>query len=337
MTVQVRLLGSVGEDSSPFKAAADFMGPGAIETPKFETEIFDIIRRSSIPLRRIKQKPATGHPHRYFEQTAIATGSAVDPRNLSATATGPTRVERMAYIKAMIAQTNISLFDKDVTEQQGQFAGVVAKDIDDIISGIEVLRGNMLWTGTDTSLIVPTTLQWVGGLTQITQQFTVGSGSSIIDGIKTAIATMVSNPQFIPKPTGIILNPLLINYIEQEAKAAHIELGTENVVAGVSVKSISTQVGNLPLIPDQYMPFGTGAQFGYGAPPGGFNNYYLAILSEPEIEIPVISGRDHNPNPRLFQLGLVGNLAGQFVAVKFDTIIFKGPSYAHATMAVVRV
>ena len=71
-------------------AAADFLGPGAIEVPIFEREILDVVRRSSHALQRVKTKKATGHPHRYFEQTAIATGAAVDPRNLSATPTSAT-------------------------------------------------------------------------------------------------------------------------------------------------------------------------------------------------------------------------------------------------------
>ena len=45
-------------------AAADYLGTGAIEVPEFDREIVDVIRRSSIPLQRIKQRPATGHPHR---------------------------------------------------------------------------------------------------------------------------------------------------------------------------------------------------------------------------------------------------------------------------------
>lgn len=317
-------------------AAADFLGTGAIEVPDFETDIYDIVRRDSVSLERIKQKKANGHPHRYFEQLAVATAAAVDPRNISATPSGPTRVERPAFIKAMTAQSNLSLFDKDVTEQQGQFAGVVAKDIDDVISGIQLLRANMLWNGSDTSLVAPTTLQWMGGLAQITQQFTIAPSQSIIDGMKTVVATMVANVTFKPKPTAAYMNPLLADYIDQEAKASHIELGTEKVTAGLEVEHISTQVGKLPLIGDPFLGSSSGAQYGFGAPPAGYKNYYVVVTVEKDIEIAVVSGREYNPNPRLFQLGLIGNLAGQFVGVKFDAVIFKGASYAHAVVAVQR-
>ncbi len=68
-------------------AAADYIGPGAIEVPLYQTEIFDICRRSSPFGQRIKQVPATGHPSRFFEETAIpnpGTAGFVNPRSIIA-------------------------------------------------------------------------------------------------------------------------------------------------------------------------------------------------------------------------------------------------------------
>lgn len=328
--------------SMDLSAASDFLGPGAIEVPIFEKEIVDVVRRGSLALQRFKAPRATGHPHRYFEQTAIATAVAVDPRNLASTGSSPTRVERPAFIKAVIAQTNISMFDKEVTEQQGQFAGVVAKDVDDVLNAVEVKRGGMLWAGSDTSMSAPTTLEWMGALAQIggaggsSNTSTIAVGSSIIDGIKTQVANLVAQQGFVVRPTAIYANPLTLDMIDQEAKAAHIELRTEKITAGVTVKFISTQAGDLPLIPDPYMPTDTTSKYGFAAPASGYKNYYVAIISEDMTEIPYISGKTDDPKPRLFQLGLIGNLAGQFVGVKFDTLIIKGAAYAHALMAIVR-
>ncbi|WP_186211152.1 hypothetical protein [Burkholderia gladioli] len=328
------VLGASGNTVQALSAAADYSGPGALEVPVFEREIVDLIRRESPMLAITEHNPATGHPHRYFEQIAIATASSNDPRNLAATPTGPTRVERAAFIKATVAQSNLSLFDRDVTEQQGQFATLQAKDVEDILTAIIVWRANMYWAGTDTSLLMPTTLQWVGGLEQITQQATIPYGSSIIDGLKTMVATMMANKIFKPKPTAIALNPLLIDKIEKEAKASHIELRTKEIVAGVTVKYLATQAGDLPLIPDPYMPTDTTGKYGFANPPNGLSNYYAAILTMPLVEV-VYIGKGTNGQPRIFQLGLTGNLAGQFVGVQFDALLFKGYSYAHAVVAVV--
>ena len=57
-------------------AAADFLGPGAVEINRYQTEITDIVRRRGVFGQRIRQVPATGHPSRFFEQTAIAAPTA---------------------------------------------------------------------------------------------------------------------------------------------------------------------------------------------------------------------------------------------------------------------
>jgi hypothetical protein len=317
-------------------AAADFLGNGAIEVNRYESEIVDLVRRHSIALQRFDRKPATGHPHRYFEQLAIATAAFTDPRNINPTPTGPNRVERAAFIKAITAQTNLSLFDVDVTRMQGQFAGLEAKDIEDIVSSIIVAEAPAVWFGTDTSLSAPTTNQYVGLLTQITTQSVIAPGASIVDGLKAQVASLVANEQFVVRPTAIYVNPILADLIDRESKAQHIDLKTVEVVAGVSVKAISTVCGDLPLISDQYLTKFSGAQFGFSAPPSGNNTYPAVILTESEVEMPTVHGGDGNMNPRIFQLGLLANLTGQYVGVHFNTIIAKAFAYAHAVVGVQR-
>jgi hypothetical protein len=317
-------------------AAADFLGNGAIEINRYETEIYDQVVRESVFLNRVKSKPATGHPHRYFEETSIGTAAFTDPRNIAPTATGPTRVEQAAFIKAITVQTNMSLFDVNVTKQQGQFAYLEAKDITDAVNAIIRLEAAAVWNGSDTSLSSPTTTQYVGLLTQIANGVTIGAGASIIDGLKTQVAKMVARTDYNVKPTAIYLNPLLVNYIEQEAKSFKIELG-ETVVGGVTVKSVNTQAGVLPLIPDRWLPSSTtNGQFGFSTS-GSLTNYFAVIVTEDAVEMPYIDGGDGNSKPRVFQLGLLAGLQGQYVAVHFNAIIAKGASYSHATVCVQRV
>ena len=133
----------------------------------------------------------------------------------------------------------------------------------------------------------------------------------------------------------VLDNLLLIDLIEQEAKANHIELGVTEITAGTTVKALATQAGIIPLVPDPYMPTDTTSKYGFAAPPANTSNYYAAIVTEKWFEIPYI-GKDTNGRPRVFQLGLTGNLAGQFVGVQFDALIVKGYAYAHTAVAVVR-
>lgn len=320
------------------KAAADYLGTGAIEVNDYEPVITDIVRRRSIALQRFKQVPATGQPHRYFEQTAIATAafsttggqgsSAISPN-----ASSPTRVERSAFIKAVVNQSNIALFDKMVTQQQKKFAEVIARDIEDVISGINVTRAAGVWSGNDTSLSTPTTVQYVGLLTQITTQATIAPGASLIDGLKAEVAALYANETYVAKPTAIYINPVLGDYIDREARAGQITLTEVEVTSGVVVKALATQAGNLPLIGDQFLQPATGAAYGFSAPPANNKNYFAVIVTEDMIEMPYVSGETDNPNPLLFQLGLTGNLSGQFVGVMFDAVIAKAFGYAHAVVA----
>ncbi len=97
------------------QAAADYMGPGAIEVDRYQTEITDIVRRRGAFGQRIKQVPATGHPSRFFEETGIPAPSAangfVDPRNIVPTLVTPTRVERSVPLKCLVSQINYNVFD----------------------------------------------------------------------------------------------------------------------------------------------------------------------------------------------------------------------------------
>lgn len=322
-------------------AAADYLGTGTVQINEYEEVILDIVRRTSVALQRFDHPEATGQPHRYFEQTAIAQAAFTSTGGqgssaLSPTATSPTRVERPAFIKALINQSNIALFDKLVTQQQKKFAKVVAQDVEDICNSVVVLSAQAIWNGSDTSLSAPTTTQYMSLLAQITTQAICAPGVSIIDTLKAEVAIAVANETYVVRPTAIYVNPVLADYIDREAKAQSIKLDEVEVVAGVVVPAISTQAGKLPLIGDAFLQPATGAAFGFSAPPVGFKNYFAVIVTEKMIEMPYVAPEGQGPTPMLYQLGLTGNLSGQFVAVKFDTVIAKGGSYAHVVVAVQR-
>jgi len=210
-------------------AAADYLGPGAVEIDRYQTEIFDIVRRRGVFGQRIKQVPATGHPSRFFEETAIASPTAaqafMDPRNIVPAVQAPTRVELSVPLKALVAQINYNLFDLEVTAQQSQFAYLQAKDLADSVDGLMRTHDVALWNGTDTSLSSPTTPQYFGVIGQIEgatspQTVTVAkSSNAIVQTFKTAVAQMVSNSSYQVRPTAIYANPMLLDLIDQEMKA----------------------------------------------------------------------------------------------------------------------
>jgi hypothetical protein len=312
-------------------AAADYIGPGAIEVPLYQTEIFDICRRSSPFGQRIKQVPATGHPSRFFEQTAIPNPGAagfVNPRSISPVVVSPTRIELSVPLKAIVAQINYNLFDIELGDQQKQFAYLQAKDLVDTVSGVMVAHDVALWNGNDTSLSAPTTTQYMGVIGQIaaagSPAVTVTAGNSIVNGLKTAVATMVANNGYYVRPTAIYANPMLLDLIDQEMKTEfNVVLNTDNITGGVRVKMLSTQAGDLPLIPDWSL--------GYtGTIGSGSAQLPAYIVTEDLIEYHWLG----DPTPRVFQLGLPNSMAYQYVAIKFGAPVVKGAGFAHCEVLV---
>src|SRR4029077_14773439 len=222
-------------------AAADFLGPGAGEGNRYQTEITDIVRRRGVFGQRIRQVPATGHPSRFFEQTAIASPTAaqgfVDPRNIVATVGSPTRVERSVPLKALVSQINYNLFDIEVGAQQSQFAFLQAKDLADSVEGLMRTHDVALWNGNDTSLAAPTTSQYYGAAAQITDGgnvATITTNESIVDGLKSTIAQMVANSSYEARPSAIYANPVLLDLIDREMKAEfNVVLSTKEIQGGI--------------------------------------------------------------------------------------------------------
>jgi hypothetical protein len=306
-------------------AAADYIGPGAIEVPLYQTEIFDICRRSSPFGQRIKQVPATGHPSRFFEETAIpnpGTAGFVNPRSIVPAVVQPSRTEMSVPLKAIVSQINYNLFDIELGNQQQQFAYLQAKDLVDTVSGVMVAHDIALWNGNDTSLSTPTTTQYMGAIAQIVaggNTVSIPTGSSIVNGLKTAVAEMVANTGFYVRPTAIYANPMLLDLIDQEMKTEfNVVLNTDNITGGIRVKTLSTQAGELPLIPDWSL--------GYTGTIGSGSAVLPAyIVTEDLIEYHWLG----DPTPRIFQLGLPSSMTYQYVAVKFGAPVVKGANFAH--------
>ncbi len=309
------------------------MGPGAIEIDRYLSEITDICRRRGVFGQRIKQVPASGHPSRFFEETAIASPTAanafVDPRNIVPTLVSPTRVERSVPLKALVSQISYNLFDTEVGAQQSQFAYLQAKDLADAVEGLMRTHDVSLWNGTDTSLSTPTTPQYYGAATQINDGgnvATIHTTDSIVDGMKSTVAAMIANSNYEVRPTAIYANPVLLDLIDREMKQDfNVVLSSTEVSAGLKVKALSTQAGELPLIPEWSL--------GYTGTPGTGNAVLPCyIVSEDMVEYHWLT----SPTPRVFQLGTPSSLTSQMVVVKFGGVVVKGAGYAHYKVIVNR-
>lgn len=305
-------------------AVADYMGPGAILLPQFDTNILDLMRQRGALGQRIKPRPATGDPSRWLEVSAKSGGAMVDKRSISGAVGTTTRVEKYTPIKAAFSKATFGIFDVEVNNQQGNFPNLVAQELNDRIEDVLVLEDDKLWTG-DT---VNSALEYDGVLKLITDSFTIDVGQSIIDGIRTKIAAMVANKAYRIRPTAIYMDPVLLDIVQQEIKNSPTTVkdlaGRElEVIPGVVVPAISTAAGILPIVPEPYIESSVSA---------GITSYKFAIVTENLIEYHYVT----TTAPRMFKLGLLEDLAGTYVIIKFGAPVVRGAGLAHSIGTVKR-
>src|SRR5260370_29326269 len=130
---------------------------------------------------------------------------------------------------------------------------------------------------------------------------------------------MVAHNGYHIRPTAISANPVLLDLIDREMKTEfNVVLNTDQITGGFRVKMLSTQAGDLPLIPDWSLSY-------TGTPGSGSAVLPAYIVTEDLIEYHWLGG----PTPRIFQLGLPGALAPPYFAVKFGTPLGKGTNNTH--------
>jgi len=309
-------------DFAAAAAATDAMGNGFVHVHALEPEILDLTKKRGVMLQRIKTRKATGHPTRYLEVSAAQdTAAFKDPRNLATTYGGPTRIEKAAFVKAITNGINFGHFDMEVNNQQGIFTSLDSEDLDDMVGNVLRLQDAKLWTGSDTALANPTTNEYVGLLTQITQTATIASGTTITQAIRAEVARLDADTGHKVRPSIIVMNPLTQNIMEEEEIAADNtrKFYEVEVVAGIKVLGIMTCMGILPIIADPFLPVNTVET----------NKVHkIAILTE-DLLTRYYVGSDI---PRVFQMGTDESLVKKYMALQYDCIVAKGASYAHTIL-----
>lgn len=155
---------------------------------------------------------------------------------------------------------------------------------------------------------------------------TVSSAMKIVETIKSTVAQMVASNGYTVRPTAIYANPVLLDLIDQEMKSEYnVVLNSDQITGGFRVKMLSTQAGELPLIPDWSLAY-------TGTPGSGSAVLPAYIVTEDLIEYHWLG----DPTPRIFQLGLPNSLTHQYVAVKFGAPVVKGANFAHYQVLVQR-
>ena len=315
-----RLFGGASRMMNFGAATSDYIGTGAIHVPVFENVIMDNTRKRGTLLQRVKAKPATGHPTRYFEKVAHDSKHAfIDPRKIDhALDTQIDRVEHSAYIKAMVDGITFGLFDHEVYSQQGsKFGDLQAQDLSEVITDMLDAQDRNVWEGKATSLMDATNPEYCSLTTQITNTGTVGAEERLTNAIIQNVAEVMYNKQYGVHPTAIYMNPLMKARLDAQELDAKDKVKTYDVevVPGIKVNGIMTAAGILPIVTDIYCP-----------------EDKIVILDENLLERQYVT----SAAPRLYQLGTEKDLATRYIAILFDTFIVRGGSYGHRVLTVAK-
>ena len=143
--------------------------------------------------------------------------------------------------------------------RQSQFAYLQAKDLADSVEGFLRTHDVALWNGTDTSLSNPTTPQYFGVCRADRRGRKHDEHFHHVEHrrrLKSTVAQMVANSNYEVRPTAIYSNPVLLDLIDREMKTEfNVVLSTTEVAGGLRVKTLSTQAGDIPLIPEWSLPY----------------------------------------------------------------------------------
>lgn len=305
---------------------ADYIGTGAIHVPVFESEIMDKTRKRGTLLQRVKTKPATGHPTRYFEKVAHENKyQFVDPRAIDhALNTAIDRVEHSALIKAMVDGITFTMFDKEVTNQQGLYGNLQAQDLAEVVTDMLDAQDRAVWTGAATSLMDNSSAgkaEYCSVLTQVTKTGTIAAEARLSEAIIHGVAALMYNKQYKATPTAIYMNPLDKARLDTQEMNEKDKVKTYDVevLPGIVINGLMTAAGILPIITDVYCPQGK-----------------ILITDENLLERQYVT----DPNPRLFELEKsdtktgAHDLADRYIAVLFDTFIVRGGSYGHMVLTI---
>ena len=300
-----------------FADVADYITTGAVHVPIFEHEIMDRTRKRGTLLQRVKTKAATGHPTRYIEKKAHdSKHQFINPRAINhALDTEIERVERAAYIRAMVDGITFGLFDHEVHTQQGWFGDLQGQDLAEVVSDMLDAQDRAVWTGTATTLMDDTSNEYCSLLTQITKTGTVAANARLTKAIMDGVAVLMYNKAYKASPTAVYMNPLDKARLDNQEMDANDKVKTYDVeiLPGIKINGIMTAAGILPIITDIYCPVGK-----------------IAILDENLLERQYIT----TPSPRLYQLGQEKDLATRYIAILFDTFIVRGGSYGHLILTI---
>lgn len=312
-----------------FADIADINNKHAMVFPEVDPIIRDILSRDTLLRSRMKSKPEGLETFRWVEQNSIARNAAFsDPRNIAPTATNyPTRVEKLAKLKCITSRITYGFFDSALT-RNGTFGYVLEQDMRDAIADCLGVSNTAMYTGADTSYGTPTSQEYMGIMTAITNTATFNTTTLISQQIKTQVAKMMNKKFGVARsiPTALYMNPMTADLIDKEAenKENNVKLYDVQITPGVIVPGIMTAAGVLPIIRDPEVPLNKN-----GTDVNKYDHKILFLNENLIVRHYFVDGNTSYGDPVVFKLGLTQSLVDDYVIFMADNIVVEYPDIAH--------
>ena len=237
-------------------------------THAFDPDLKDYQRRVFPLLDMIPSQETLGYPYVWNEQDDIPSNTeAVDPQKGVGEGIGKdanykkktlsTDYKRSNWKQALprMYMTGIqySWFDTQMQKRYGSYMqDLLAKDLNDMKVDYNRTIANDFWNGDSPSLDDTSNFKYMGILNQITDKDdTVPAGTRIAQVIQTKIAKAQAQTKYLGAPNVICMNPITFDILcQEEEKNAnglyHRSITTE-IIPGIEVPAINTQVGLIPI------------------------------------------------------------------------------------------
>ena len=296
----------------------------------FEDTIHDYLRRDVSIYNWVPSYEATGQPTMWWDQTKMPSNEQFSsPTTLAYKALDEDygRVPKSAMVKCITSKFTVPFFNTLVSKQQGVLPDFVVKDIADWAISFKRFVNSKMYYGSDTDLATPTTLEYMGIMTQITNTATRAKTATtvgITDILETEVATMESDTVNSTGSNGdlaFFMNPMSMDLWVKQERAINSNFRPEiaEVTPGFQVPAIRTAKGLIPVVVDPYI--GVTDNVGNGS-----YDHTILLLNKRMIERRYVASAD----PMVFDFNqLTDQLNSDKLAVLFDNIICRGGSFAH--------
>lgn len=231
----------------------------------YEPVLYDMMLRDFPIGLSLNEIEAVGPVHMWNEQKKIPNNTvAMDPKLGVGTTTpdyasgiSDTDYGRDNWLSAVPrlygARIEYDYFTMKMEQKYGEFVDLTQKDYTDMINMFVKTRANDFFNGRSTGLADTSStykFETTGILTQITDNSTIASGTTIVDALQTKIAGLSARLDYTGMPDVLCMNPATYDLLvkQEQSREHYIQSITADIIPGWKVPAINCYHMVMPIM-----------------------------------------------------------------------------------------